>query len=218
MSNTKTSEQPAPSKNTCWRAQHHRGRPSFPWGTKHRGTQKPWSNQLQGKTPAGERSIIDAAPTSLGGRNPEEHKNLGATSSKEKQPLASAASSTPPQLPLGDKTLRNKKTSGQPSPRKNTRWRARHHRRHPSFPWGMKPQGTRTNTRLQARYHLRFSSFPWGMNPPQKKRQRPISKGAAETTKKSFPWGTKPQVQQKRQHPNFKGAVEQRRQKQQHQG
>ena len=81
---------------------------------------KPRSNQLQGKTPAGERRIIDAAPASLGGQNPKENKNLGATSSNEKHPLASAASSTPPQVPLGYKTMRNTRTSGQPAPRTNT--------------------------------------------------------------------------------------------------
>ena len=68
--------------DTCWRARHHQRRPSFPWATKPRGTQKPRGNQLQGKKSAGERGIINAAPASLGQKNPEEHKNLGANSSK----------------------------------------------------------------------------------------------------------------------------------------
>ena len=50
-----------------------------------------WRQFMQGPTsfihrrttPAGARGIIDAAPTSLGGRNPGENKNLGAASSKE---------------------------------------------------------------------------------------------------------------------------------------
>ena len=35
-------------------------------------------------TPAGARDIIDAAPASLGGQNPGEQENLGATNSKER--------------------------------------------------------------------------------------------------------------------------------------
>ena len=69
---------------------------------------KHWGNQLQGQTPTAERGIINAAQDSRGGRNPEENKNLGATSSKEKHPLVSATSMTPPQITLGDKKQRNK--------------------------------------------------------------------------------------------------------------
>ena len=102
-----------------------------------------------------------------------------------RHPLASAASSTPPQLPLGEETPRNKKTSGQPAPSPNTRRQARHHQCRPSFHWGVKPQGTK-------------KSFPWGTKPWGQE--------------KSFLWGTKPRgQQQQQQRPTFKGAVERRR-------
>ena len=106
--NKKNSGKLAQRKNNRWRARHYQRRPSFPWGTKSWGTQKPRGNQIKGKITTGKRVIIDAAPGSLWIRNPEEHKNLGETSSKDKHPFASAESSTPPKLPLGGKTLRKK--------------------------------------------------------------------------------------------------------------
>ena len=152
--NTKTLEQPAPRKNTHWRARHHRHHPSFPWGTKPRGTQKPRINQIQGK-----------------------------------HLLTSAASLTPTHIPLGDETSRNTKTLGQPAPRNNTRWRAQHHRRLPSFPWGTKPRGTQKlwgnhiqgkKKRWRVRHHQRLPSFTWGTKP------RGTMKSAETTKKKIF--------------------------------
>ena len=80
-----------PRNKKRWRARHHRRHPSFPWGTKPRGTQN-----------SGERGIIDATPASLEERNPKEHKTL-----------ASAASSKPPQLPLGNDKPRGTQNAGE---------------------------------------------------------------------------------------------------------
>ena len=68
-----------PPFDTRWRARHRR-RPSFPWETKLQGTTKsfPWGTKPQGR---------------------KERK-------EEPHPLASAASLTPPQFPLGGKTPR----------------------------------------------------------------------------------------------------------------
>ena len=60
-------------------------------------------------------------------------------------PLASAASLTPPKILLREKTLRNKKTLEQPTPRKNTHWQERHHWRRSSFPWELNPEEPKQN-------------------------------------------------------------------------
>ena len=66
--------------DTQWQARHRR-RLSFPWGTKPQGTTKsfPWETKPRGR---------------------KERK-------EELHPMASAASLTPPQLPLGDETPRH---------------------------------------------------------------------------------------------------------------
>ena len=63
-----------PPSDTRWRARHRR-RPRFPWGTKPRGTTKRFP---WGTKPPGRKEYL--------------------------HPLASAATLTPPQLPLGDET------------------------------------------------------------------------------------------------------------------
>ena len=83
---------PGEQKNslTRWRVRQHRRLPSFPWGTKPRGTPN-----------AGEHGIIDAAPVSLGGRNPEEHKTLASAASHHQRR---------PSFPWGTKPQGTKKS------------------------------------------------------------------------------------------------------------
>ena len=104
-----------------------------------------------------------------------------------RHPLASAAS-TPPQLPLGDETLRHNSlasaaTSDAPDSLGGQNPEAqfageRGNIGRPSFPWGTNPLGT---TRWRARHHRRRPSLPWGTKPRgQQQRQRPTFEGAAE--------------------------------------
>ena len=86
-----------PLSDTCWRARHRR-RPRFPWGTKHRGTTKSFPWGTKTRGLKEELHPLASAASSTPPQIP-----LGGETPR-KNPLASAESSTPPQLPLGDET------------------------------------------------------------------------------------------------------------------
>ena len=97
-----------------------------------------------------------------------------------RHPLASAASSTPSQLPSGDETPRNEKEElplGDVTPGTTTTTAPKlqgYGRTKKSFPWGTKPRGQK-------------KSFPWGTKPRgQQQRQRPTFKGAVKQRRSSL--------------------------------
>ena len=111
-----------PPSDTRWQARRHQRRPSFPWGKKPQGTTKSFP---WGTKPRGLQ--------------------------EELHPLASAASLTPPHLPLGDETPRNNslvsaETSAAPAslggqnPKEQLAGKRGNIGRL-SFPWGAKPRG-----------------------------------------------------------------------------
>ena len=100
--------------------------PQLPLGHKKPRNKKPWGKQLQGKTPAGKRGIIDAAPASLEGQNPKRQRraSLGGRNPGDKRRASlggqnprdnnnnnaqpSRVWSNDKELPLGDKTMGTK--------------------------------------------------------------------------------------------------------------
>ena len=144
--------------------------------------------------------------------------------------LASAETSTPPQIPSGEKTPRNNEEFPLGDKTPGTKRRAspagerdvidaapaylggrnpeaqfagnRGNIGRPSFPWGTKPRGT---TRWRARHHQRRPSFPWGTKPRGPKKSFYWGMKPWEQ-KKSFPWGTKPWGQQQQTMSNLQGC------------
>ena len=107
------SGKPAPNKNTCWRARHHRRRPRFPWRMKHRRTQKAQGNK--------------APRTKLwGNKSP-------MTNYKEELLLFDETLGTKEELPLGDKTPGTITTTT--TNLQGCGWTTK------SLIWGKKPQG-----------------------------------------------------------------------------
>ena len=159
--------------------------PQLPLGdeTPRNDEELPLGDETPGTTgraaPAGKRSVIDAAPDSLGGRYPEdqfagESGNIGLPSSPwGKKPQGSICwrerQHWPPQLPLGDETPRINSlaivaTSAAPASLggRNPEEQPSGERGNiglPSFPWRKKPRG-----KIQRRASL------GGRNPEEKSR------------------------------------------------
>ena len=118
---------------TRWRAQQHRCRPSFPWGTKPRGTTKTfhWGTKPQGRRKNFTRWRARqhrCRPSFLGERNPRENimdtsRNMDA---KRQHPISKGAVET-----TKKRFSQGKKPWGQKK----------------SFPWGTKPQGQQQRQR-----------------------------------------------------------------------
>ena len=143
-----------------------------------------------------------------------------------RHPLVSAASSTSPQIPLGDETPRNDEELPLGDETLGTKedlhpLASAAASTPPQLPLGDKTP--RNNPLLIAATSTAPASLG-GRNPGDKfmetedhapKKNETTKKSFSWGTKpwgqkKSFPWGTKPQGQQQRQRPTFKGAFEQR--------
>ena len=108
-----------------------------------------------------------------------------------RHPLASAASSTPSQLSLGDKTPRTDEELplGDKTPGMKEDLHPLDSAAKLAAPASL--GGRNPGDKFMEEDHSKTKTRPRG-NHLQGQRNRPTSRGAVETTKKSFSWGTKP--------------------------
>ena len=138
--------------------------PQLPLGHKNPRNKKPRGNQLQGKIPAGERGIIDAAPASLGGRN------LGI---KEELPLGEKT--------LGTTTTTTPKLQGCGRTTRSFPWGTKPWGQKKSFPWGTKYRGTMfmNTARIMETSTIMDTPRTMVIEQRQRQRRRPTSKSEA---------------------------------------